>query len=81
MDYIAPDAANKCLERPLRVLSSINFIRVARSRSSGSSAVAESFLLNLCKTVLIGLALLTRGSTACLVKTLSLYSARVARLE
>ena len=80
MEYIAPDGANKCLERPLRVSSSINFIRVARSRSSGSSAVAESFF-NLCKTVLIGLALLSRGSTACLVKTFSLYLARAARLE
>ena len=80
MEYIAPDAPNKCWERPLRVSSSINLIRAARSRSSGSSAVVESFL-NLCKTVLIGLALLSRGSTSCLVKTLSLYSARAARLE
>ena len=61
MEYIAPDAVNKCLERLLRMSSSTNFIRVARSLLSCSSAVAESFLLNLCKTVLIGLALLSEG--------------------
>ena len=36
----------------------MNFMRVAKSLLSGSSAVAESFLLNLCNTVLMGLALL-----------------------
>ena len=81
MEYIAPDAANKCFERLFSVSSSMNFIRLARSLSSGSSAVAESFLLNLCKTVLMGLALLRRVLTAWHVNTLSLYSANVARFE
>ena len=80
MENIAPDAANRCLQRLFRVWSSINFIKSARSRSSGSSAVAESFLLNLCRTVLMGRALFSKGSTACFVNTLSLYSASVARL-
>ena len=44
IEYIAPDAANKCWERLLRVSSSMNFISVARSRSSGSSAVAVFFV-------------------------------------
>ena len=64
--------ANRCLHNPLSVSSSTNFIKSRRSRSSGSSEVAESFLLKRCNTVLMGRALLSNGSTACLVKTLSL---------
>ena len=64
--------ANRCLHNPLSVSSSTNFIKSLRSRSSGSSEVAESFLLKRCNTVLMGQALLSNGSTACLVKTLSL---------
>ena len=79
MKNIAPDAVNRCLQRLLTVSSSINFIKWARSRSSGSLAVAESFFLNLCRTVQMGLASFSRGSTVCLVNTLSLYSASVAR--
>ena len=81
MENIAADAANRWFDRLFSVSSSMNFMRVARSLSSGSSAVAESFLLNLCNTFLMGLALLRRVSTAWQVNTLSLYSANVARFE
>ena len=72
IENIAPEAAKRCLHNPLSVSSSINFIKSRRSRSSGSSEVAESFLLKRCNTVLIGRVFLSKGSTACLVKTLSL---------
>ena len=79
IENIAPDAAKRCLQRLFSVSSSINFIKSRRSRSSGSSEVAESFLLNHCSTVLMGHALFSKGSTACFVNTLSLWSASVAR--
>ena len=78
---MAPEAAKRGFDSVWNVSSSINFIRVARSLSSGSSAVAESFFFNLCRTSLIGLALLIKTSTACQVKTLSQYSAKVAIFE
>ena len=80
-EYMAPEAAKRCFDRVCNVLSSINFISVARSLLLGSSAVAESFLLNCCRMSLIGLALLINTSTVCRVKTLSRYSAKVVLLE
>lgn len=81
IEYMAPEAANRCLDRVYNVSSSMNFMKVTRSHSSGSSAVAESFLLKRCRTCRTGLALFISTSTACRVKTLSRYSARVAMLE
>ena len=75
IEYMAPEATKRCSDRVCNVLSSINYISMARCLSSGSSAVAESFLLNHCRTSLIGLALLINTSTACRVKTFSRYSA------
>ena len=80
IEDIAPDAANRCLGRVCKVSSSTNFINAGKSCSSGSSAVAESLLLKRCNAWQIGRALLMRASTAWRVKTLSLYSPRVAKL-
>ena len=81
IEYLAPEATKRCFDRVCNVLSLINFISLARSLSLGSSTKAESFLLNRCRTSLIGLALLINMSTACRVKTLSRYSAKVAILD
>lgn len=58
IENMAPEAVKRCFDRVCNVSSSINFISVARSLSSGSSAVVESLLLNRCRMFLIGLALL-----------------------
>ena len=81
IEYLAPEATKRSFDRVCNVLCSINFISVARSLSLGSSTMAESFLLNRCRTSLIGLALLINMSTVCRVKTLLWYSAKVAILE
>lgn len=70
IEYIAPDAANRCLERVCKVSCSTNFINADKSCLSGSSAAAESFLLKRCNTWQIGRALLMRASTAWRIKDL-----------
>ena len=75
IEYMAPEAAKRCFDSVCNVSSLINFISVARFLLSGSSAVAEFFLLNRCRTSLIGLALLINMSTVCRVETSSRYSA------